>query len=98
MDIHSAKSSAQSLTQLENAAYVPHTAIIPKNSKNLLVAGRCLSADRGAYASVRVQATLMSIGEAAGVMAAVYCAGGGDMASLPEAELIKQIENRGFVR
>lgn len=97
MDIHSAKSSAQSLTRLENAAYVPHTAIIPRNSKNLLVAGRCLSADRGAYASVRVQATLMSIGEAAGVMAAVYCAGGGDMASLPEAELIKQIQSRGFV-
>ena len=37
---------------------------------NLLVAGRCISADRQAFASLRVQASCMGMGQAAGVAAA----------------------------
>ena len=73
MDIHDAKSSEQTLRQLQHAAYVPFTALIPQTISNLLAAGRCICADRDAYASIRVQATLMSIGEAAGIMAALHC-------------------------
>ena len=97
MDIHSAKTSAQSLTYFETAAYVPHGALIPVESQNLLVAGRCLCADRRAYASLRVQATLMSIGECAGVMAAQYCEGNVPMTDLDEKELAKRIAARGCV-
>lgn len=97
MDIHSAKTSAQSLTYFETAAYVPHGALIPMESQNLLVAGRCLCADRRAYASLRVQATLMSIGECAGVMAAQYCEGNVPMTDLDEKDLAKRIAARGCV-
>lgn len=97
MDIHSAKSSAQKLIRLDSAAFVPHGALVPQGSKNLVVAGRCLCADQGAYASVRVQATLMSIGEAAGLMAALHCASGADMAALPEKELAESFAKRQFV-
>jgi len=97
MDIHSAKTSAQSLTYFETAAYVPHGALIPVESQNLLVAGRCLCADRRAYASLRVQATLMSIGECAGVMAAQYCEGNVPMTDLDEKDLAKRIAARGCV-
>lgn len=98
MDIHCADSSAQMLFRLEKEAYVPHTALIPLGITNLLAAGRCISADREAYASLRVQATLMSIGEAAGVMAELYCERGLRMDSLPEAELAGRFAARGFVR
>ena len=38
---------------------------------NLLVSGRCISADKRAFAAIRVQATAMGIGQAAGVAAAI---------------------------
>ena len=38
---------------------------------NLLVAGRCHSATRGAHASTRVTVTAMAMGEASGVAAAL---------------------------
>ena len=97
MDIHSAKSSAQRLIRLEGAAYVPHGALVPKGSRNLLVAGRCLCADQGAYASIRVQATLMCIGEAAGLMAAMHCAAGMAVSALPENALAASFAERNFV-
>ncbi len=39
--------------------------------ENLLVAGRCHSATRGAHASTRVTVTAMAMGEAAGCAAAL---------------------------
>jgi hypothetical protein len=49
---------------------VPRGALVPKGSKRLLVAGRCLSSDREANSALRVQATSMACGQAAAVLAA----------------------------
>lgn len=46
---------------------------IPKNSRNLLVAGRCVSSDQLANSALRVQASCMAMGQAAGVAAALAC-------------------------
>jgi hypothetical protein len=46
-------------------------ALIPKNSKNFLVAGRCLSSDRLANSALRVQASCMGMGQAAAVTASL---------------------------
>lgn len=89
MDVHKAASSQQTLTRLERPAYVPHTALLPQGVDNLIAAGRCISADREAYASLRVQGTLMSIGAAAGIMAAH---------SFPPPETLKiMLDNQGLV-
>ena len=93
MDIHNAKSSAQSLQYFEGAALVPHTALIPRGFDNLLAAGRCVSADAAAYASLRVQATVMAIGEAAGLMAAQHVQTGVPMAELDVDALRARIRN-----
>ncbi len=50
---------------------VPIRALIPKNSQNFLVAGRCVSSDRLANSALRVQASCMAMGQAAGVAAAL---------------------------
>jgi len=50
---------------------IPYRSLLPKQVENLLVAGRCHSATRGAHASTRVTATAMAMGEAAGVAAAL---------------------------
>jgi len=50
---------------------VPLRALVPKNSQNLMVAGRCVSSDRLANSALRVQASCMAMGQAAGATAAL---------------------------
>lgn len=50
---------------------IPYRSLVPKKVENLLVAGRCHSATRGAHASSRVTVTAMALGEAAGCAAAL---------------------------
>jgi hypothetical protein len=53
---------------------IPYRSLLPQKLANLLVAGRCHSATRGAHASTRVTVTAMAMGEAAGVAAAMSIA------------------------
>ncbi len=50
---------------------VPLRALVPKGSRNVLVAGRCVSSDRLANSGLRVQASCMAMGQAAGATAAL---------------------------
>lgn len=50
---------------------IPLGALIPKNSENVIVAGRCISSDRLANSGLRVQASCMAMAQAAGVTAAL---------------------------
>ena len=51
---------------------IPYRSLVPRGSLNVLVAGRLLDADPGAYGAVRVMVNCNQTGEAAGV--AVYLA------------------------
>jgi len=97
MDIHAAKGAGQQLIALQGDCYVPHEALVADGFGNLIAAGRCISAEREPYASVRVQATAMSIGEAAGLMADLHCQTDAPTYALPVDELKAMIEKRGFV-
>ncbi len=48
---------------------IPYRCLLPKQVDNLLVIGRCLSADHDAHASVRSMGQCMAMGQAAGVAA-----------------------------
>ncbi len=50
---------------------IPFRCLLPQNVEGLLVAGRCLSADHAAHASVRVMGQCMVMGQAAGTAAAL---------------------------
>ena len=71
IDIHKAGGPDQTLIRLEAPAAVPYDSMVFDDCPNLIVAGRCVSADPAAFASLRVQGTCMTMGEAAGA-AAVY--------------------------
>ena len=93
MDVHDARSSSQTVDYYASAAYVPHTALIPRGLDSLLAAGRCVSADARAYATLRVQATVMAIGESAGLMAAELC----DRGEIDPKRLQSAIRRRGVI-
>ncbi len=97
MDIHEPGGAGQRLIPLTADAYIPHTALVAAGFDNLIAAGRCISAEPGPYASLRVQATLMSVGEAAGLMAAQANVAGEPVCALDETALRKAIAARGFV-
>jgi hypothetical protein len=97
MDIHKADSSQQTLVRLNHAPEIPHTAMIPQGPRNLIAAGRCISADRAAFASLRVQGTLMSIGESAGILAALACHEKCSVADVPEEILFQELLNRQLI-
>lgn len=97
MDIHHANGSGQDLTYLPNDAYVPYDSMVSADVDNVIAAGRCISAESAPYASLRVQATVMSIGEAAGIAAALSVNSADAVNSLDKAELKKLIDERNFV-
>jgi len=50
---------------------IPYGTIASRNFENLLVAGRCISADHVAHASTRIQGTCIQTGQAAGTAASM---------------------------
>lgn len=95
IDIHATKGSSQVTHFLEQAAYVPYRALIANDYPNLLVAGRCLSADRKAFASMRVQASCMGTGQAAGVAAAMCAKVGCSVQCVDIGALVERLKALG---
>ena len=73
IDIHNPEGSGTYLYYFKPEEYfsIPYRALLPKETDNLLVAGRCLSADHEAHSAVRIMPICATLGEAAGVAAAV---------------------------
>ena len=63
MDFHSPIDNSQRLIPLEKPAPIPFETVIAPGFDNLYAVGRCSSLTGGAYASARVQATCMMMGE-----------------------------------
>ena len=76
IDIHRAADSGQDVKFLEKAGYIPYRAMVAEGFDRLLAAGRCISADREAFGSIRVMATAMALGHAAGTAVALCLARG----------------------
>jgi FAD dependent oxidoreductase len=76
---------------------VPYRSLLPKGAKNLLVAGRCLSADQLALSSARVMTTASMMGQAAGIAGAWSAAGGRPVGEVAGGALRRELTNRGAV-
>lgn len=70
--------------------HIPLGALISASHPNLLAAGRTVSADRAAFASLRVMGTAFATGHAAGVAAAHYAATGTHDATAVRTALLRQ--------
>ncbi|RBP47530.1 FAD dependent oxidoreductase [Roseimicrobium gellanilyticum] len=88
LDLHPNKTTLGSANdfqpeKVQPAPYdIPYRSLLPQKIENLLVAGRCHSATRGAHASTRVTVTAMAMGEAAGCAAALALQSKAEVATL----------------
>ena len=64
---------------------------------DVLVAGRLVDADRGAYAALRVMVNCNQFGEAAGTAAALALQGGTDVASVDTEKLRRMLADAGSI-
>jgi hypothetical protein len=76
---------------------IPLRALLPRNVDNLLVAGRCVSSNHLAHASVRGSATCMATGHAAGTAAALAAAGGGCVRAVDIRRIQDTLREQGAI-
>lgn len=75
--------------------HIPFRALIARDGKNLLAAGRCFSAEQLALSSARVMPTASMLGQAAGIAAAVAVEKKCDPRDLDYVEIRKMVVNKG---
>lgn len=75
IDMHTAEAGTRQ-EWVPDVYEIPYRSLVPKTMDGLLAAGRCISVDREALASVRVGGTCAVTGHAAGVAAALAVEGG----------------------
>lgn len=94
IDIHSPSGGGLVTARMEpGTSYdIPFGCLLPRGVENLLVAGRCISADHEAIASARVSATAMALGQAAGTAAALALRAGLTPRQLPVSSLQEALE------
>jgi hypothetical protein len=76
---------------------VPLRALIPKGSRNIMVAGRCVSSDRLANSGLRVQAPCMAMGQAAGAAATLAAKAGNTPLEVPLKEIHALLREHGAI-
>jgi hypothetical protein len=106
VDIHASKPGeadfAKFLDDFKNLRYgkgesygIPFRTLLPKNLKNVLVAGRCISSDRYIQGSVRVMPGCFITGQAAGMAAAMAIEKGAEVRNVAVPELLARLKKLG---
>ena len=101
IDIHEPDSEKTTMKEFARGTHfdVPWRCLIPKQGPaNLVIGGRCISATQEAMSSFRVSPSVMAIGEAAGVTAALAASNGCHAKSVsPEAVRLRLLETGGIL-
>lgn len=100
VDVHGrfGPKSNEYITIPEGKCYgIPYGCLVPTTLSNLLVAGRCVSADSEAAGAIRVMPPCMGMGEAAGTAAALAVQDGCDVRTLDVARLRNTLEENGVL-
>lgn len=70
---------------------IPYRALIPKNSINIIAAGRCIAAEGQALGPARIISTCMAVGQAAGTAAAIKILDGNERFLDVDVEKLKTV-------
>lgn len=99
VDLHDASSYGRKKIyhEPEVVPTVPRGALLPKGSRNLITAGRCISADRASLSALRVEAACMATGQVAGALAALAVKTGIEASEIPMSDLKNLLEAHGAI-
>lgn len=99
IDIHNPEGEGTSHYYFKNDEWyeIPYRCLVPLGMKNLLVAGRCISATHEAQASFRIMPYCCEIGQAAGVAVSVARNRGTDLRGVDVGEIRQILRSDGFL-
>ncbi|MDP6709438.1 MAG: FAD-dependent oxidoreductase [Alphaproteobacteria bacterium] len=98
IDSHDAKGASMAASEALPAGYdIPLRCLLPETVDDLVVAGRCISAERRALASARITGTCMAMGQAAGTAAALAAAAGTSPRALDVDALRQTLKAAGAI-
>jgi hypothetical protein len=97
IDLHDPVSMRLTAKRLPPGEYytIPYRCLLPRGLRNVLTAGRCISATHEAFAAFRVSAIAMAIGQGAGTAAAMAARSGKPPADVDVAELRRSLRAQG---
>jgi hypothetical protein len=82
-------------TKYDAVYAIPYTCLLPRETRNLLVAGRCISVDHRVHHATKEIPACMAIGEAAGLAATLALEQAGDAGAVDVPELQRRITAAG---
>lgn len=97
VDLHTRTGVRPQPLQPGTVPTVPLRALVPQGSRNIVVAGRCVSSDRLANSGLRVQASCMAMGQAAGAVAALAAKRNTTPLDVPLADLRELLRDHGAI-
>ena len=96
IDSHDPAGASMDAAEPVRSSYdIPYGALLPRDGVDLIVAGRCISAERKALASARITGTCMAMGQAAGTAAALAARAAAPLWQLDIALLQRQLRQQG---
>ena len=99
VDIHSANGEGVKFRHLKDKPFyqIPFSSLVPRGAKNVLVAGRSIDADEGAFGAVRVMVNCNQMGQAAGAAAWLALDSSRDVDKLDIAKLRAALKKQGAI-
>ena len=97
VDIHTAHGGGITFRHLENTPFyqIPYSSLVPRHARNVLVAGRSIDADEGAFGAVRVMINCNQTGQAAGAAAWLALDSNQSVAEIDTARLRDTLRKQG---
>ena len=100
IDIHGRGKQQVRIAVAKGGSYdIPYRCLVPKDLRNVLVAGRCLSSTRVAHGTARMMGSCLAMGEAAGTAASQRSAGDAraDFRDLSMEKLRETLKKNGAI-
>jgi len=96
VDVHDPKTGKFKFKKPEGDFYqVPLSTMVSDKAPNMVLAGRMISADRGAFGGIRVMVNLNQVGEAAGVTASLAVAEAKPVSRIDPGAVREHLSNLG---